>query len=304
MNNPSAVSLLAGAFAGLAYSGIAAGVAGGIFVVYLPVLPLLWAGLSGGMRSIGTAVLVALIVTGVLLGGPDMLMFLLFLAVPSTLLTLCALLRRGENKTEASWYPLTGAMAWMALYGAGLFLLLAWHYSGEEGGLQGKMIREMKGAFETMEPKMAEAMTRLVEGQTYLLVSSTVWLWLLMVYVMALVAHLLLSARSLRPDFTFSASMLPTWTLAALIGSAALSLAGGAWSFIGTSLFAIFLLPYFLSGMAWVHARSLSWNNRSFLLLGIYLCMVLMIWPAAAIAAIGVFRHMRGLHDFYSHTNT
>jgi hypothetical protein len=47
-------------------------------------------------------------------------------------------------------------------------------------------------------------------------------------------------------------------------------------------------IPFFFIGLAVLHSISAAWPGRPILLAGVYLLLILLLWPAAIIALLGM----------------
>ena len=56
-------------------------------------------------------------------------------------------------------------------------------------------------------------------------------------------------------------------------------------------------IPFFFIGLAVLHNISLAWPGRFIWLTGIYLFLILALWPAVVIAALGVLEFWLRLRD-------
>lgn len=268
---------------------------GAMFVVYLPMLPVLLAGFGFGFTPALIAAGVAAAVLSLAGNAALVAMFVCFLGLPALIVSFLTM-KRVALKDQIRWYPVLRIFSAMASYIAGIVLVVALHYAGEAGGLQGKMVIELKDAYKGVDPILAETMSNILENHTYILVASTAWVWIGMVYLMALLAHLILDSmkRNVRSDFSLKSGVLPTWLLGVLCVISVVSfLADGQIAFVARSLMLIFLLPYFVQGMVNIHARTKHWSGRGFLMSSLYVLMLLTFWPALAAALYGVVIQMR-----------
>jgi uncharacterized membrane protein HdeD (DUF308 family) len=67
----------------------------------------------------------------------------------------------------------------------------------------------------------------------------------------------------------------------------------GQAEFIGKSLFVMLLLPYFLSGIAQMHARARQSPAGNWWLALAYGLLILAIWPAIVFILLGVIRQLQ-----------
>ncbi len=280
-------TLLAGLAAGLLFLLPNAGL-----LIYLPLLPLLLAGFSEGATALLYAGLLATAITFLLGPEGDSLFFALFLAFPAWYLVQGALRFRGAGSVR-QWHPLLAVFADLALFTAVMFLLFALLAASEEpGGLQGIIVHELGSHIDKAEPSLAPILARLATDWSFAVFAAAAWMYLLIVYGMAVLANSLLAARglALRESLAFAPQGLSPW-LAAFVGfSAAWALlADGNARFEAETIFLILLFPYFLSGLALLHQVSRGWQGRSLWLIAGYSALILFAWPAVILVAAGIY---------------
>jgi hypothetical protein len=182
------------------------------------------------------------------------------------------------------------------MFSAVLVLFLAFNFRTNEGGLEAKMVSEIGEGFAKADPVLADMVSEILSDHAYVLIASTVWLWVIMVYVMALVAHLILDTykRTIRPVFSIQEGGLPRVLPLLLAGCVVAAFAAeGQVQFAARALLLIALLPYFLFGLAQIHRLTLGWNARSFLLSIFYILMLTTLWPAVCVCVYGVVLQMK-----------
>jgi biotin transporter BioY len=89
----------------------------------------------------------------------------------------------------------------------------------------------------------------------------------------------------------------PMWPIAAIALGALLSFFGGDPRFFGINIMLIATIPFFFIGLAVLHSISAAWPGRLFLLMGAYLFLILLVWPAAIIALLGLIEHWVRLRE-------
>jgi len=123
--------------------------------------------------------------------------------------------------------------------------------------------------------------------------------WLLMIVVNGVMAQKFLTAsgKNLRPIPAYSEIEVPIWPAAAVIFGALVAIFGGNAGFFGINVMLIGTIPFFFIGLAVLHSISAAWPGRLFLLVGAYLFLVLLVWPAAIIALLGLIEHWVRLRE-------
>lgn len=282
--------LAAGLFLFIAASGL------GFVFLFLPVLPLLWLGLGRAPKFALYSGIAASLIVALANAGAG-LSFLLLLGFPAWALSRLALLWRADEGGQL-WFPLGIAFTRLTLYASAMVALAALIYVGHEGGIAAAVSQQMRRALDPLGEEYAPAVILLAEHWAFLVFSTAIWLWGLMLYVYGWLANTLLArmGKNIRPDFTMRTFPMPNWMLSLLGLCALAALAGGAsLAFIGKALLIALLLPYFFLGAAWMHTASAGWPNRGFLLFFIYFLMLAMLWPVLILSGIGLVHHIKRL---------
>lgn len=299
-------SLLAGlAAAALFLLALLSGL--GFFFLFLPCLPLLYAGLTHHSSAALGGAFAAMLLVALLAGPATALLFAIGIGLPGWYITRFALrsqestltLPGGKPLRVVAWYPMGLIFTRLCLYGCALIVAMAIAYAGEPGGLEGMVRNQIEEHFTSEEPQMQQAVELLAGPWSFLVFSSTLWLWCLSLY-----AHLWVMMRFLRakervkrPDIMFLPFPMPGWMLQLAAIAALASLIGSApMAFVGKTLFISLLFPYFLQGMGLLHISSIGWPNRRILLFIAYFLILSQLWPALALAAAGLLHHIKHLY--------
>jgi hypothetical protein len=101
---------------------------------------------------------------------------------------------------------------------------------------------------------------------------------------------------ALRPSPDLTTTTPPRWLLPSVVAVAAVALVGsGQLGFLATNIALILSVPYFLTGLAVVHAVSVRWNGRLAILIALYLLLLLFGWPLIVVTGLGMVEHWIGL---------
>jgi len=85
-----------------------------------------------------------------------------------------------------------------------------------------------------------------------------------------------------------------------MVAATAAALVGSGWfGFVATNVALILCVPYFLTGLAIIHAVSRNWSGRTAILVALYLLLLLFRWPLIAIAGLGIVEYWIGLRHRY-----
>ncbi len=269
-------------------------------LAYFAPLPLFLVGLGLGLAVLVLAAAAAVVLTSVAAGFDAATLFALVYAVPAVLVVRLALLSRQPPGGATNWYPPGLVACWLTGYGAAAFVVLAIMTGGIQGGLEGIVRGNIAAALERfMADGGGPQLTTMAEAVAAYFPAHVIASWLIMVAVNATLAQRLLTrlGRNLRPAPRLAAFEVPGWMAIPVVIAVLLWLMGGAGTpgFIGRNLTWVFVVPYFLMGLAVVHALSRRWSARSLMLVVFYLVLVLFVWAAFLVAALGFIEQWTGL---------
>ena len=292
------IAIGGGAAGALLYLATFLGGPAGMMLAYLAPLPLFAAGLGFGAIAGLVAAVAATVLVAAASAGPFGLAFAMIYAVPAAGLVRLAL-RRGpdapgsEAESEDGWYPPGRLLAWLVIYGCGLFAALAL-VSGEDA------IAEMVG---WVAEKMGEvlsasgdpqATTETLQGIAGYFPAILLFSWAIMLIVNATIAEALLAkaGRAIRPKPAYAAVELPSWYAGAAAGVSALALIApwlelGALSFAARNAALAMLVPFLLVGLAVIHVWTRRLPARGMILTGCYLVLLVFGWLALPVAGLG-----------------
>ena len=290
------IAIGGGAAGAILYLATFIGGPAGMFLAYLALLPLFATGLGlgtvSGLVAVVTATAMVTAATSVLFG----IVFALVYALPAAGLIRQALLRQGDVANDEAWYPPGRILAWLVLYGCGLFALLA--LAGGEDEIAA-MVSEIEQVMAQVlptgdNPRVAEMMKAIAGYFPAILIFS----WAIMVIANAAIAEALLAkaGRAIRPKPRYAAVELPSWFAGWTAGLAALALIApalemGALTFVARNAALAMLVPFLLVGLAVIHVWSRRWPARMAILAGCYVVLLLFGWPALLVAGLGFMEH-------------
>ena len=290
------IAIGGGAAGAILYLATFIGGPAGMILAYLALLPLFATGLGlgtvSGLVAVVTATAMVTAATSVLFG----IVFALVYALPAAGLIRQALLRRGDGANDEAWYPPGRILAWLVLYGCGLFALLA--LAGGENEIAA-MVSEIEQVMAQVlptgdNPRVAEMMKAIAGYFPAILIFS----WAIMVIANAAIAEALLAkaGRAIRPKPRYAAVELPSWFAGWTAGLAALALIApalemGALTFVARNAALAMLVPFLLVGLAVIHVWSRRWPARMAILAGCYVVLLLFGWPALLVAGLGFMEH-------------
>lgn len=290
------IAIGGGAAGAILYLATSIGGPAGMFLAYLALLPLFATGLGlgtvSGLVAVVTATAMVTAATSVLFG----IVFALVYALPAAGLIRQALLRQGDVANDEAWYPPGRILAWLVLYGCGLFALLAMAGGEDEiAAMVSEIEQVMAQVLPTGDnPRVAEMMKAIAGYFPAILIFS----WAIMVVANAAIAEALLAkaGRAIRPKPRYAAVELPSWFAGWTAGLAALALIApalemGALTFVARNAALAMLVPFLLVGLAVIHVWSRRWPARTAILAGCYVVLLLFGWPALLVAGLGFMEH-------------
>ena len=304
MSRQILIAVGAGVLAALFYVAVGLGSFGALILAYLAQLPLFAIGLAAGFANAALATGVGAVVIAAVLPLTVSVLFLATVALPVLVLTNRALLSRTNPDGSTEWYPpghllaVLNALALAALAAAGL---LFW---GHEGGLIGAgkslLAEMMRGLVADDASRQAVATAR--DRLAWLLPALVLTSWQIMVIVNGLLAQGALSRFSLnlRPGAPFRELWLPQWLSFALAAALVASFLPGQIGDLGGNAAIVAALPFVFLGLSVIHALSVRWPARTFILVCVYFGLFVAGWPALVIAAIGVVETWLSLRQRFS----
>ena len=301
---------LASALASMAFAG---GFPFAIVLVYLAPFPLIMAGLGLGFRASLIAALVGFVSTGVFGGPTSAAIFGIVHALPS-LITVNLALKSAPAQQDGTnggvvWYPAGYIAAAIAMLGACL-LIAAAIVTASGQGLSGLLSAHLGAAMKIMAPAMPEESRRaMADALVPLFPGAVVSSWAIMAVVNGALAQgaLVRAGRNLRPSPSYTGTDMPGWLSWPLVGAATIALAGmvtgqTGWEYVGRNLAMVVAVPYFLLGLAVVHTLARRVARTGPLLMAFYMVIVVSIWAALVIAAVGVAEQWFGIRNRQTQT--
>jgi len=233
---------------------------------------------------------------GTIAGG----LFLIVSGVPVLMVGRQALLSRTDADGKTEWYPLGLLVAWLVWMGAGAFVVAGLALQFATDGIE-PAIRSFLG--QGIDRLMADTpegdRQRILDAIVPWFPAAVIMSWLAMVAVNAALAQGVLArfGRNLRPTPELADIELPQLlTLALGIAGAAALIGPDGVGFLGRNLFLILLVPFFFLGLGVVHAVARKFSpQRPFILVAAYAAMLVLGWPVALVAGLGLFDQWLGL---------
>ena len=306
MQRAQLIPLGAGVVAALLHLSVTLGSPGAFMPAYFAQAPIVATGLALGFMPAAVAAAIAAVL--VALGSPGvgaLSLFVLTSALPVLVIVYFAIqnrIRDGEGEDgSVEWYPVGRLLGWLTVLALVAFVAAYLVFLGAENGVRGATetyLRNVLGALRNVQADAA-AVDQLITTMAAIFPAVAAASWLLMIVVNGVMAQKFLTAsgKNLRPIPTYSEIEVPIWLAAVVIFGALVAIFGGNAGFFGINVMLIGTIPFFFIGLAVLHSISAAWPGRLFLLIGAYLFLVLLVWPAAIIALLGLIEHWVRLRE-------
>ena len=306
MQRAQLIPLGAGVVAALLHLSVTLGSPGAFMLAYFAQAPIVATGLALGFMPAAVAAAIAAVL--VALGSPGvgaLSLFVLTSALPVLIIVYFAIqnrIRDGEGEDgSVEWYPVGRLLGWLTVLALVAFVAAYLVFLGAENGVRGATetyLRNVLGALRNVQADAA-AVDQLITTMAAIFPAVAAASWLLMIVVNGVMAQKFLTAsgKNLRPIPAYSEIEVPIWPAAVVIFGALVAIFGGNAGFFGINVMLIGTIPFFFIGLAVLHSISAAWPGRLFLLVGAYLFLVLLVWPAAIIALLGLIEHRVRLRE-------
>jgi hypothetical protein len=293
------VGIAAGLASALVFASIASGSALSIPLFYLAPLPVLIAALGWSHASGLIAAGVAAVGLGVAFGSMLFVVFLIGVGLPAWWLGYLALLARPVTNGAAGhieWYPVGRLVIWAALLGSLVVLGVMVRFGFDAESIQAGMQRALEALFQVRTPAGDTVPARAAEVGEFI-AWLTVWIPRIAAIptILASLFNLWLAARIVaasgrlrRPWPDLSAIAFPSWVPLLLAAAIAGTFTPGLSGMVCWVITASLLTAYMLLGFAVLHATTRALSGRVFILGGSYLSVMLLGWPALAVAILGL----------------
>ena len=293
------IGIAAGVASALVFASIASGSALSIPLFYLAPLPILIAAMGWSQVSGLIAAGLAALGLGIAFGSMLFVVFLVGVGLPAWWLGYLALLARPVTNGapgHLEWYPIGRLVIWAALLGSLVVMAVMLRFGFDAESIQSGLRRALEILFQVRAAPDGNAPARTVEIGDFI-AWLTVWIPRIAAIptILASLLNLWLAARVVnasgrlkRPWPDLSAITFPSWVPLLLAAVIAGTFAPGLVGLVCWVLTASMLTAYTLLGFAVLHAATRALSGRVFILGGTYLSVMLLGWPALAVAIIGL----------------
>lgn len=306
MQRAQLIPLGAGVIAALLHLSVTLGSPGAFMLAYFAQAPIVATGLALGFMPAAVAAAVAAVL--VALGSPGvgaLSLFVLTSALPVLIIVYFAIqnrVRDGEGEDgSVDWYPVGQLLGWLTALALAALVVAYLIFLGGENGVRGAIEGYLRNVLDALRGTQADpaVVDQLIATMAAVFPAVAAASWLLMIVVNGVMAQKFLTAsgKNMRPMPVYSEIEAPIWPVAVIALGALLSFFGGNAGFFGLNVMLIATIPFFFIGLAVLHSISAAWPGRLFLLMGAYLFLVLLVWPAAIIALLGLIEHWVRLRE-------
>ena len=293
------LGIAAGFASALVFASIASGSALSVPLFYLAPLPVLISTMGWGHASGLIAAGVAALGLGIAFGSMLFVVFLIGVGLPAWWLGYLALLARPVTngaQGHLEWYPVGRLVIWAAFLGSLVVLAAVLRFGFDPESIQVGLQRALEALFQVRATDATNAPAGSEEIREFIAWLS-IWLPRIGAFptILASLMNVWLAARIVsasgrlkRPWPDLSAITFPSWIPLLLAAAIAGTFAPGLIGVLGWVLTASLLTAYMLLGFAVLHATTRPLAGRIFILGASYLSVMLLRWPALAVAVIGL----------------
>lgn len=205
------------------------------------------------------------------------------------------------------WYPAGRLIVWATLIAASMLTLTILSMAAADGGIRGAVVQMINtGIVDTGElRRLLDAQGLDIPAQEFLqavaalVPAMAASMWLVMTMLNMLLAQLIVdrSGRALRPTPDPGAISYPQIFNIAFPVALVMGFLPGEMGYAAASVSAVLFVPYFLLGLAVIHAISRGWQARTLVLVLLYVSIVLFGWVILLVGILGVVDAWAGLRD-------
>jgi hypothetical protein len=294
------IGLSAGFATALLYASVASGSLLSVLLFYLAPLPILIAALGWSHWAALIAAVVAAASLAAVFGAFFFVAFLFGVGLPAWWLGYLALLARPAATAPGGleWYPVGHLVLWAAIISGLIVTAVMLNFGTDEESFRAALRKGFERMFNPMErPASAPAssasrpdLSRLIDLLIVALppaaailttVTSVANLWLAERIVKV-------SGRLRRPPPDLAAMQFPTFAPAITALAIAAWFLPGLPGMIGSVFSASLLTAYAILGFAVLHMITRGRSGRPFLLSGIYVAVIVFLWPALLMSLLGL----------------
>ncbi|MCE2510192.1 MAG: DUF2232 domain-containing protein [Alphaproteobacteria bacterium] len=273
------LAVIAGLLAALFYVSIVTGRQEMLFLSFFTQLPLFLAGLGIGYAAIKVSAIVGVVLCLLMGGIYYSLAFLLLNAAPVVFFVRQALLSRTGSEGEEEWYPLGHLISWVAATAVVMFVALFLLLAGDGQGVEATVRLFLSEVLTVFLGNTDTETATVVEAIAPFFPAFVIGWRLFMVIATGALAQGLVARfnRNVRPSPDFSKMELPDWITYALAVAALLFFVTGPGTleFFSRNLVLILCIPFFLLGLAVIHAFAGTAAQPRWVLIPFYTLLIM-----------------------------
>jgi len=300
MRNALLIPLGAGVVSAILHLSVTLGSPGAFLLAYFAQLPLAATGLAFGVTQAAVAAAFAAILVALFSPGVGALsLFIITSALPILMVVHFALQNRTDEEGNVVWYPLGRILVWLSLLGIAAFVVAYVVFMQGDGGIRGAIetyLKSILSGFAQTDQAAVDAMTATM-ARMFPGVAAASWILMNIINCVLAQRFLVATDNNIRPKPVYSDIEMPVWPAGIVVLGVILAIFGGEPEFFGFNILLIASIPFFFIGLAVLHSISAAWPGRPLALAGVYLFLILALWPAAFVAVLGVLEFWLRLRD-------
>ena len=300
MRNALLIPAGAGSVSAILHLSVTLGSPGAFMLAYFAQLPLAAIGLALGLMPAAVAAASAAILVALFSPGVGALsLFIITSALPILMVVYFALQNQIDDEGNTAWYPVGRILVWLSMLGIGAFVVAQVIFMQGDGGIRGTIEAYLKSVIAGFAQADQAAVDAMLATIAKIFPGIAAASWILMNIINCAMAQRFLAAadKNIRPKPVYSDIEIPSWPAGIVVLGGVLAFFGGEPGFFGFNIMLIASIPFFFIGLAVLHSISAAWPGRPLALAGVYLLLILALWPAAFVAMLGVLELWLRLRD-------
>lgn len=297
MNVVVAYAALCGIVSAVLLGGINALKWVGILLPFVPLLPILWVGLTRGVIPLATAAAVSFVLSFLVIDAENALLFGITQLLASVVFVRELMkLEVDEIDNSITWAPAGHAFAALCLAAtvvAGLVMTFADEsFARALAAIQ----RDLAAQVPDLDPEIAGRFKEMISRIPHIFLALELWVWGLLLYGFATLVNFAAVSyrRAIRQTLRVEPFLPPTYyfiiLMLACLGSFFLSGTFAVLCQMGTIML---LFTYFIVGIGSIQARVLTWPYSQLWMFIFILFLLFAQWPIFFITLYGLILHGR-----------
>lgn len=297
MNSVIAFAALCGVLSAILLGGINAFNLYGVLVPFVPLLPILWIGLTRGVVPLAVAAIVSFLLLFLIVDGDTAVLY-----GATQLFTTVVFIRElmklevDDATGDIRWAPAGHAFIGVTLFAAIACVLILLLAPGVYETAVSAIRRDLSPEIAGMDPEVAARFKQVLGKIPHILLALELWVWSLLLYGFTALVNFGAASygRVIRPSLALKPFYPPTYVFIILVLTGLASFfvpeRGGV---LCQTLSVIFLLPYFITGIGHIHSHLMKWKHRQIWIGLFYFFVLVAQWPVFFITIYGLSMHVR-----------